>query len=66
MTNLDFLRLAQSELEACANEQARQNGAMRERSIEEYRYNAGIVSGLLQASMEIEHVLRTAAEDQDE
>lgn len=66
MTNLDFLRLAQSRLQATADDAARVNGAMRERTMDEYRYQSGTVNGLLLACAVIEDVLRTAAEDQDE
>lgn len=63
MTNLDFLRLAQARLQSVADDAARANGAMRERTLDEYRFQAGTVNGLLLACSVIEDALRKAADD---
>lgn len=66
MTNIEFLRIAQSRLQEHADELARTNGSSRDRSIDDLRFNAGIVHGLLQATVMMEEALRTAAMDTDD
>lgn len=66
MTNLEFLRLSQAALQVEADGMARLNGVCRERSLDEYRYHAGMVQGLMLASTLIEDTLRNAAKDFDD
>lgn len=66
MTNIEFLRIAQERLQSHADELARMNGASRDRTLDDLRFNAGIVHGLLQATVMMEEALKTAAMDPDD
>lgn len=66
MTNIEFLRLAQSRIHDQADELARVNGSSRDRSLDDIRYIAGMVQGLLLSTSLMEEALRTAADDPDD
>ena len=63
MTNIEFLRLTQAQLHEDAEELARQNGASRDRPLDELRYGAGVVHGMLMAGAMMEEILRTAGNE---
>jgi hypothetical protein len=66
MTATEFLRLATVRLNERANELAVANGTSRDRTLDELRYQAGTVAGLLLALAEITDVYRHAADEDDQ
>ena len=53
----EFCSMLRATLSENADRTARDNGASRGRSLEEYRFNSGIVAGLKQALFHIDEIL---------
>jgi hypothetical protein len=65
MTPRDFIDHLAAMLNDSADTTARENGMSRDRSLDQYRYQAGVVAGLRQAAIAIEDEYKRLRDDDE-
>lgn len=63
MTPRDFVNHLSSRLIESADTTARENGSSRDRTLDQYRYQAGVVAGLRMAALMIDEEFKRLLQD---